>query len=82
VSEPGPQPTPGEEIRTVHEALNRRLAALGVYTMSRWDKAPRLRLGDWETLVALAELGRERQSARFAPTTENHGDKRPEQEEG
>jgi len=75
MSEPGPQSTPGEEIRTVHEALNRRLAALGVYTMSRYDKSPRLGPGDWEKLVALAELGRERQAAS-APAKENLGDKR------
>lgn len=55
-------PTPGEEFRARYEALNRRLAALGVYSMSRWDLGPRLRLGDWERLVALAEFGKERRA--------------------
>jgi len=59
MSGPGAQPTPGEEIRARYEALNRRLAALGIFSTSRYDRSPRLDSGDWERLVAMAELGRE-----------------------
>jgi hypothetical protein len=59
VSEPGPRPNPGEEIRALNETLNRRLAALGIFSRSRYDLSPRLNSEDWERLVTLAELGRE-----------------------
>jgi hypothetical protein len=61
MSEPASQPTPGEAYRTLWETLNRRLAALGIFSRSRYDLSPRLNSEDWERLVTLAELGKERQ---------------------
>jgi hypothetical protein len=69
MSRPGPEPTLGDEIHASNEALNRRLAALGVYTLSRYGKTPRLTPGDWEKLTALAELGK-----RWQPTAEIYAD--------
>jgi hypothetical protein len=59
---PDREPTAGDEIHARQETLNRRLAALGVYSSSRYDLKPRLTIEDWEKLVALAELGKEWQA--------------------
>jgi predicted outer membrane protein len=40
-----------------HEELNRRLQALGIISLARNDKTPRLTPDDWDKLAALAEAG-------------------------
>lgn len=48
----------GEQVRARTSALNARLHALGIYSLSRDTVLPRLRIEDWEKLAALAEIGK------------------------
>jgi hypothetical protein len=48
----------GMQIRERCEKLNRRLAALGVFSTTGSGRSPRLPLEDWEKLTALAEAGK------------------------
>jgi hypothetical protein len=47
----------GTQVRERCEKLNRRLAALGVFSTTGSGRSPRLPLEDWEKLTALAEAG-------------------------
>jgi hypothetical protein len=52
--------TPGSEgarVAARREELNRRLQALGIISLARNDKTPRLTPDDWDKLAALAEAG-------------------------
>jgi hypothetical protein len=47
----------GAQIRERYEELNRRLAALGVFSLAGAGRTPRLQLEAWEKLLKLAEAG-------------------------